>query len=467
MSGSTEAFAGAGDDAGVAADGYGAPTVKPMRGFTVRDAAMAFLFTTLLIDGFPLGADLLREFGARPTNFLLAIAWMAMIARRVMKGRAVGLERHESYLLVAVFVGAPLLNLPVAFMQSTIGTGLTLLDWAKQFPMLAWGLMSYFIWKRIIAGMGQRHYCALLCVSAVVPFLAYFVQWVTTSGPLIDFLNLFRIGANDRLASLATEPALYGAWIAFIWPLMLYYSLTGQRALGRLGARIFLLLAIGSAVLSNARTFVVILLLQLVYVCYWATQRRHGWGTRVRSLLLALCVTVAAAVVLAGRLFTIIDLANSRSDVTRFGDTITGINVAVAHPWVGVGIGEFGNFFAQYAPEFALSSVEVAKNVVGDSKYRASTFNMFVRLCVEFGIPLGIALSIFILRPIFAAPKANPGERFVLYAALSAVGGAGFWLSQDPYGYQPAILAMAVLTMSMARVKRNSADSAIGTAAEV
>jgi hypothetical protein len=460
MSGSTEVLAGAGDN-------LGAPVVKPRHGFTVRDAAMAFLFTTLVIDGFPAGAAVLREFGARPTNFLLVIVWLAMIARRVMKGWAVGLERHESYLLVAVFVGAPLLNLPVAFMQTTIGGQLTLIDWMKQFLMLAWGLMSYFIWKRIIAGMGQRHYSALLCVSAVVPFLAYIIQWITPSGPLIDFLNLFRIGANDRLASLATEPALYGAWIAFIWPLMLYYSLTGQRALGRLAARALLVMAVGSAMLSNARTFVVILLLQLLYVCYWAVQRQHGWGTRVRSLLLALGVTVAAAVILAGRLFTIIDLANSRSDVTRFADTITGINVAVAHPLVGVGIGEFGNFFAQYAPEFALSDVEVAKDVVGESKYRASTFNMFVRLCVEFGIPLGIALSYFILRPIFRAPKANPGERFVLYAALSAVGGAGFWLSQDPYGYQPAILAMAVLTMSMAHVKRNSADGAIGTAGEV
>jgi hypothetical protein len=443
-----------------------APTLPRAHAGPLVDLALIFLFGSLLVDGFPLGADALREFGARPTNLLLAMVWVFMLARRVMKRQAVGLDRHESYLMVAILVGAPLLNAPVAILQTTVDPRLALTDWTKQFGMLVWGLASFFIWKRIVTGMSPRRYCALIFASAAVPLIAFYLEYVDRSGTVLAALNIFRIGANDRPASFATEPAIYGAWIAFIWPLVFYYTKTGP-ALGRLAARILLLAAFASALLSNARTFVVVLVLQLVYLSYWAVQRQHGWGSRIRSLLLAGCITVAAVVVLAARLMTVFDLRGSESDVTRFGDTATGINVSLAHPLVGVGIGEFGNFFAQYAPAWAMTSTEVRKDVTGEGPYRASTFNMFVRLCVEFGIPLGIFFSALVLRPVFRAPKAALNRRFVLYAALSAVGGVGFWLSQDTYSYQPGILAMAVLAAALADLMPSSERSATATAKEV
>lgn len=458
MSGPNEAVAGAGDGAGGAFAGSSerVPMLRRGRSTAIADVALVFLFMSLLIDGFPPGAAVLREFGSRPTDFLLLAAWMILIAGRLMKGRAMGVGLKESYLLVAVLAGAPLLNLPVALMQSDVATRLTIVDWTKQFGMLGWGLTSYYIWKRIVAGMDPRRYCALMCFGAVLSVLAFFGNYFDRSGTVVAFLDLFRLKRDLRPSSFATEPSLYGAWVAFIWPLVLYYAVAGGRALGRLAARFFLVAAVASALMSNARTFVVVLLLQFVYLCYWAIQRQRGWGGRVRSLLLALCVTTTAALVLASRLMTVVDVSGNESDVTRFGDTVTGINVALAHPLAGVGIGEFGNFFAQYAPAFALNSVEVDKNVTGEAEFRASTFNMFVRLCVEFGIPLGIAFTIAILRPIFKAPKNTPNERFVLYAALSAVGGAGFWLSQDTYGYEPGILALAVLSASLAGMMRIS-----------
>lgn len=445
---------------------YRTQTLLQTRGSMIANIALVFLFMSLLIDGLPAGAAVLREFGARLANFLLLIACVVLIVRRLIGGRALGMNRYEAYFLVAVVAGAPLLNLPIALAQSPVAVRLTMVDWAKQFPMLCWGLVSYCIWKRILEGMDPRRYSALISISALLPVLAFILEYIDRSGTTVAVLDVFRMKRDVRPSSLATEPSIYGAWVAFLWPLVLYYSMAGGRVLGRLAARIFLVVALVTALLSGARTFAVVLLLQLLYVCYWAIQKGHGWGARIRTLLLGLCVTAAAVLGLASRLVTVTDISNNESDITRVGDTVTGINVALGHPLVGVGIGEFGNFFSQYAPAFALRSVEVEKDVLGSAEYRASTFNMFVRLFVEFGIPLGSVFAYLVLRPIIRAPKRNMGERFVLYAALSAVGGVGFWLSQDTYGYQPAILALAVLSVSaegMMRTGRRSAAAAVGT----
>jgi len=463
MSGSSEAVVSAGGNAGrlLAGAALRAPALHRTRGVLAANIAIVLLFMSLLIDGFPAGAAVLREFGARAANFLLVIAWMVLVVRCLMKRETLGLRTYEAYALVAILAGAPLLNLPVALMQSEVGVRLALTDWIKQYLMLGWGLASYFIWKRIVADMDSRRYCALMCISAVLPILAFLLEYADSSGTTAAVLDLFRMKRDVRPSSLATEPSIYGAWIAFLWPLMFYYGLAGRRVLARLAVRGFLVVAIATALLSNARTFAVVLMLQLLYICYWSIQKQRGWGTRIRSLLLGLCLTTAAVLFLAGRLMSTTNLSDNESDITRIGDTVAGINVALAHPLVGVGIGEFGNFIAQYAPTFALRSIEVEKDIAGSSEYRASTFNMFVRLFVEFGIPLGSVFVYLILRPVIRAPKRAMGERFVLYAALSAVGGVGFWFSQDTYGYQPAILSLAVLSVSLAGMVRSKGNGSV------
>src|SRR6185312_4420525 len=333
MSSSSDLAAGAGGGA-ITGAGVHAPVLPRTRGVTIADIAITLLLTSLIIDGFPAGAAVLREFGARPANFLLLIAWGILLARRIMRGRAMGVTVQESYLLVAILVGAPLLNLPIALMQSPVGAREALTDWMKQFLMLGWGVTSYCIWKRVVAGMHPRRYCALMALSAVLPVLAFIPDYFDHSGPVTAVLDLFRLGRNGRASSFATEPSIYGAWVAIIWPLVLFYTMRGGHALGRLAGRALLVAAFLTALISNARTFAVVLMLQLVYGCYWSIQKQRGWGSRVRSLLLALCITVAAATALASRLMTTTDLVRNESDITRIGDTVTGINVSVAHPLV-------------------------------------------------------------------------------------------------------------------------------------
>lgn len=415
------------------------------------DVAIWFLFASLLLDGFPPGADALREFGARPANFLLIVALIALVVRRRMRGYAPSIGLKDSYVLLVVLFCVPLINLPVTIFQAGGAATAVLIDWTKQYLMFLWGITSYYLWKAIVGRIGRDRYCALQCLGAVLPVVFFFLEYFDASGTTRDVLNLFRFKRDLRPSSFATEPSIYAAWIAFVWPIVFYSarSLRGGRV--RIGAWLLLVMMVASGYLSHARTFAVILMLQLIYVGYWVVQRRQAWGKRVRSLLFTLCITSVAVLILVGRLATLVDVSDNKSNLARLAYTVTGIRVAIAHPLVGVGIGQFGNFFARYVPEFALAIREVRQHAFGMSQFRASTFNLFVRFACEFGFPIGILLSALVVSPVIRAPRAATKDPFLLFAALSAVGGIGFWLSQDPYGYQPGILALAVVSLMISQ----------------
>lgn len=403
------------------------------------------LFSSVIIDGLPAGAAVLREFGARPTNFLLLLAIVTLAMR--VKLRRGGLAVRLSHSWPFVFVLAvPLVNLPIALWQAGSNTGV-ISDWTKQYLMLFWGIASYYTWRAILARLTWTRYASLMTWACLLPVVFFFLEYVDTSGVVRAILSIFRIKRDARFSSFATEPSIYGAWVAFAWPLVLYTARSARIPLARFAAAALIPLMAASAYLSKDRTFAVIVLLQFLYATYWALTKRQSWGKRIRYLLAALFVTVAGSLALAARFLTLINFDSEASNVARVAYTIAGINVCLAHPLIGVGIGQFGNFFAQYVPQFALHIGEVDRYFLGVAQYRASTFNLFVRLCCEFGVPLGLALSALILRPLQRAVRLATSEPQLFHAALSAAGGVAFWLSQDQYAYQPAILGLAALAV--------------------
>jgi hypothetical protein len=355
------------------------------------------------------------------------------------------------YLLIVIFVAIPVFNIPVTLFQSQVGATAALADWIKQYLMLCWGVVSFFLWRTLLRDVEPKRYCELTCVAAILPVLFFYLEFADTSGTVRTILSAFRRSTTSRPSGLATEPSIYAAWISLVWPLILYAARNSRPPLGRVGAAALLAVMAASAYLSNARTFAVILMIQLIYLAYWSLRKRRAWGARLRSLLAVLCAAAVGVVILFARLLTVVDVASNASDIARFGYTITGINLFLAHPIVGVGVGQFGNFFAQYVPQFALASDEVMQYVNGTAGSRASTFNLFVRFFCEFGVPVGLVFSYLVLRPVMAAAKALSQDPILLYACLSAVGGIGFWLSQDQYGYQPGILALAVVSLLVER----------------
>lgn len=441
---------------GVWAGGPGSRPSEDARGAGVRtgavvSAGLVVLFATLIIDGFPVGEAGLHEFGARITNFLLVIVGLGMVVRRLMKRRTTSFTVREMYLLLAIFVAVPVFNLPVALVQSQVGAQAALVDWLKQYLMLCWGVVSFFLWRALLRDLEPRRYCYLMCVAAALPVLFFYLEFLDTSGTVRAILNVFRISRTARPSSFATEPSIYSAWISFAWPLILFSARDSPSARVRVSAAGLLALMAASAYLSNARTFAVVFVIQLIYLGYWALRKRRAWGARLRSLLAVLCVTAVGLVILFARLMTVVDVTSNASDIARMGYTVTGIYVFLAHPIMGIGVGEFGNFFAQYVPTFALASGEVMEYVNGTAGSRASTFNLFVRFFCEFGAPVGAIFSFLVLRPVLAAARALSRDPALLYASLSAVGGIGFWMSQDQYGYEPGILALAVVSLWIER----------------
>ncbi len=412
----------------------------------LANLSLSLMFASLLIDGFPPGAAVLREFGARPTDFLLVLAAILLFMSQQLQRRRAHLTMTECYVLLFVGLVVPLINFPVAVREGGGGSAVVD-DWVKQYLMFAWGVFSYYVWKALLRTMDWRRYCNLAACGAVIPVLFFFLEYFDTSGTARAVLDLFRTKQDLRPSSFATEPAIYAAWIGFLWPLLLYSARQSRRALVRSASGAFLALVGLSAYLSEARTFAVLLLLQLIYMAFWSVQKRQSWGRRIRYFLFALCALAGAIVVLAGRLLTLDNLTSNGSNIARFAYTYAAVSVSLAHPLMGIGIGQFGHFFPKYVPRFALMSREVMKYASGDAQYRTSTFNLFVRLCCEFGIPLGLALCALVVRPLLGAARSRVREPFLFYAALSAVGGAGFWLSQDPYGYQPGILSLSVLAV--------------------
>jgi hypothetical protein len=409
-------------------------------------AVLLLLFSTLVIDGFPAGEVLLHEFGARLSNFILLAAMMVLCADALLSGVPLTLPRRDVIVLVTVLFGIPALNLPVMMMQAEVPLDGPIVDWVKQYAMLLWGLASYWIWTRLLKDFAAEELALLICVGSIIPLLCFFGD-LTESGSFQSALEIFRLKRDPRISGLATEPSLYAAWLAFVWPFALYHGMHARSYAARAFGLLIFVAICATAILSHARTIAVILVLQIGYFGYLAT--RHG--SLLQRVRTALIVFLVAAVVLAAFAQSLTSVADPEigSNISRIGSTVTALRVAAAHPFVGVGIGQLKYFFGEYAPDFALASQEILNYATGISEYRASAFNLFARFFCEFGFGVGLLFSIVVLRPIVTAARLKDASRFVPYTVLAAIGGTGFWLSQDQYGYQPAILSLAILSTTL------------------
>jgi hypothetical protein len=401
------------------------------------------LFSSLVIDGFPAGIDVLREFGSRLTNFILLVIIAALLFKRLASKSAMTFTRKDILFGGVVLCGIPAVNLPIALLQAGPDISGPIADWSKQYGMLLWGLASFWAWKRLVNAVSPVQLGALICWGSVLPLICFFGDLLGI-GVIQGMLVAVRTSITERASGLATEPSLYSAWLAFVWPLVLFYVTRAGSSVKRLSSGLLLLGLCVSAYLSNARTIAVIVVLQIMYYAYWVTRNRSGLY-RLRSLVILIFIGIAILAVFAGSFSTLTSMELG-SNISRIGSTMTALRVSLAHPVVGVGIGQFKYFFGAYAPDFALVSDEILSYVNGTSEFRASSFNLFVRFACEFGIPVGMFFSALVLYPIITAVRRRDADRFVFFATLAAIGGVGFWLTQDQYGYQPAILSLAILS---------------------
>jgi hypothetical protein len=406
-------------------------------------------FSTLAIDGFPAGSETLREFGARLTNFfLLAALAVFMIEWLSYKSRGAFSFLNIVFALVVV-VGIPAINIPVTLLQNDVPPAGPMSDWIRQYAMFLWALVSYRIWMRLLRDVSSQELAFLACVGSILPLIAFFAD-ISGNLEVRTLLGAIRGKLDYRASGLATEPALYAAWVAFSWPLVMLYSIRARSHVKRiLGTLIWLALWF-SAYLSNARTIAVIALMQIGYFLYWVVRNKKGL-IRLRALAIAGVCSIAVIGAFAHSLTTLNSI-EAGSNLSRIGSTVTSVRVSMAHPFFGIGVGQLRYFFGAYAPDFALTNVEIITRSLNAGDFRASSFNLFVRLVCEFGLAMGLIFSFVVIRPIVKAARTPVAGAFLVFATLSALGGVGFWLSADQFGYEPGILSLAILSKALGSV---------------
>lgn len=401
----------------------------------------------LIVDGFPAGAALLREFGARPTGIVIALFGGWHLFKRLLEsGRRLTIHRQDYAGLLIILLVIPLTNVPIAIYASPVSVDELLVTWIKQYLMLVFAYLSYLIWRMILAEKSSIDVARIAVIASIPALAMFYVELLSPHNVLMALAEPLRFKEDTRPSGIATEPSVFAAWALVIWPLVLPLMGADFRRHHRMLAGLFLLALIAGIYLCNARTAAGIGVIQMLFYFLWILRRKRIGVLTALGVLLAL----VASPLLALKLMTLTNLESNLSNIGRIGSTIAGILVSADHPVMGIGVGQFKYFLSSYAPDFTYASEEISAWSDGTSTFRASTFNLFVRLASEFGVLAGGLASALLIAPLVRTLR-TAEDNLTLCLGLSAVGGAGFWLLQDQYAYQPAIFALALLNVARSR----------------
>lgn len=323
----------------------------------------------------------------------------------------------------------------VFFKYLIVGGRIDLLAFFLQGLMIMWMIASFYLWVVFISRNINMHFLNdrlasfnAIFFSSIIVVLFFLIEYFH---PVCSFnhdvYGFFRLKSEcTRASGLMSEPSLYGAWGNFITPLLIYFLLFKKTKKIHI---FFIALLMLTFVLSGARTFIVIFLLQ-IFIFFFPNR----W-----VLLLISCCSVFLYPI-AFVLFKGVDL----SVLARLSASYTSLLAFLDSPLLGYGIGQFGEYFQKYVPSEALLSTEVQSWYLGLVDSRVSTFSVPLRMFFELGF-LGIILFVvFVFYPakLIDSSKLTILQKRLMYCLL--LGGNGFLYSQDQYGYQLAIFSSAI-----------------------
>ena len=194
---------------------------------------MKILFFLILVfisvDSWPLGGGLLREFGVRPSNFLLFIALILILIKKYnSKNGSLRLEAPPFKHLLYFFMASLALNILIL-------TSNFLLDFINatqfskgllQFLMLIWFFLSVGIWTSLfkilkVDTTGYQYFSKAIIFCALIN-LAFFFLDFSNVNIAENFLILIRGISDTRPNGLSSEPSTYASWVLLIWPLLIF-----------------------------------------------------------------------------------------------------------------------------------------------------------------------------------------------------------------------------------------------------
>ncbi|MEO6225652.1 MAG: O-antigen ligase family protein [Sphingomicrobium sp.] len=202
-------------------------------------------------------------------------------------------------------------------------------------------------------------------------------------------------GWDARLRSVSFEPPAFGNFCGLAWPWLWFAAVTAAPA-RQLRAWALLAFFTLAVIVGQSRTGMLILgvelggllLLRWVYAARWPTGQATA-EARVLLPVIAILGLVAAAlfasthadVIVAG-----IVSGDSVSDLSRLGFQASAFQMFAAHPLLGVGLGQFAFHAAQYLPDWAYRSSEVAPMLYYPDGPWPASYSLYARLAAELGL---------------------------------------------------------------------------------
>lgn len=202
-------------------------------------------------------------------------------------------------------------------------------------------------------------------------------------------------GWDTRLRSVSFEPPAFGNFCGLAWPWVWFAAITAP-ATRKL--RIWAILIALSLVIivARARTGILILAIDLATIVLlrwlYATPRPTDEGHAVLRLVLpgiaALSLVTAAAYVgsdYEGMIARVVG-GDSVSDLSRLGFQVAAVQMFLAHPVFGVGLGQFAFHAAEFLPSWAYRSPEVAPMLYYPAGPWPAVYSLYGRLAAELGL---------------------------------------------------------------------------------
>lgn len=408
-------------------------------------------FSLLQMDSYPLGARLLREFGARPSNFLLAICLLAILCAFFLRAIKFSLPS-----LVIFFATTGVISLNFF----TIDFGLEdfysrrppFESFLAQSAVLVWALLSYHIWLFLLKNtpLISKDNAVIFSTYSTIFFVAFDLFLVTSENYALGryTLGLLQFYHDPfRVSGATSEPSILGAWIAFLWPML--FLVRKKHFFCQRVTLVTALIILG--LFFGGRTFLMLFGLQTLYLII----RSLFFGNLAKRISLALMLAPLLAIFLSFTFNYILDIENNLSSMARFGSTVTALIVGIDNFPSGIGIGQFSYYFANSVPDLFRASEEINYWASGDSESRLSTFNLPARLFVELGLVGVFYITLFFLSSvrqwIFLSRLAEDPTKTCV--PLVFIAGCGFWLSQDQYGYQPAIFSISLISWEIHSIR--------------
>jgi len=161
-----------------------------------------FFFAVLLlpIDGFPLGMSYLREFGARPSNFIILFLVYILFLFMLTSKRSPLIKIDKIILYISIIlISLFFINILVAVFKEPINKVYyrdPLVSWILQYLMVLWMFLSIYIWLVLFRNIdlfsnNDKRFLSILAISSLFNII-YFVD---------DIIYLY---FHDRIIPVST-----------------------------------------------------------------------------------------------------------------------------------------------------------------------------------------------------------------------------------------------------------------------